>query len=277
MRNVKIVCTLGPATSDRETIRRLADTGMSVARLNASHGTLEAHAELTDHVRVVDAETDEPLAVMLDLRGPEVRTAAPDDPIELQTGTEIQFVEGSTVSTEIVGLNHSIAAVKPGNTVLLDDGRIETTVRSVDGETVVAHVDSGGSIRARASVTTRGVDLELELVDEADEDALRFAAEEGVDLVAASFVRDGDDIYEIADTLDGFGAAETPIVAKIERATALEHIDDIVAAADGVMVARGTSASNARSRTYRSPKNESSVGASRPGFRSSLRRRCSIR
>jgi pyruvate kinase len=239
MRNVKIVCTLGPASDDRVTIRRLADAGMSVARLNASHGTTEKRAELAEHVRAVDSAIEKSLAIMLDLRGPEVRTAETDSPVELTAGSTVQFREGSTVSPGIVGTSHPIAAVEPGDTVLLDDGRIETTVERVEGDTVHARVESGGELGSRAGVTTRGVDLDLDLVGAADRENLRLAAEDDLDLVAASFVRDGDDVYEIADTLEEYGADDTAIVAKIERSAAVENIEGIVAAADGVMVARG--------------------------------------
>ncbi len=239
MRNAKIVATLGPASGDRATVRRLAEAGMSVARLNASHGTHDGRADSIERVRAVDEGTDDSLAIMLDLQGPEVRTAETDAPVEIQPGSELRFVEGTTTTRATIGLNHSIAAVSAGDTVLIDDGRIETTVERVEGDTVVARVDSGGALGSRAGVTTRGVDLGLDLVSEADERSLRLAAERGVDLVAASFVRDGDDVYRIADTLDRFGATGTPVIAKIERAAAVEHIDEIVDAADGVMIARG--------------------------------------
>jgi pyruvate kinase len=238
MRRVKIVCTLGPASDDRATIRRLAEAGMSVARLNASHGTIEQRAELIESVRAVDREIERPLGIMLDLSGPEVRTAETDSPVVLESGDEVRFVEGDTLTPETVGLNHSIAAVAPGDTVLLDDGRIETTAVRPDGDAVVARVDSGGTLGSRAGVTIRGVDLDLNLVDDADARNLELAAERGVDFVAASFVRDADDVYEIADTVETFGAT-LPIVAKIERATAVENIERIIEAADGAMVARG--------------------------------------
>jgi pyruvate kinase len=239
MRNVKIVCTLGPASGDRATIRRLADSGMSVARLNASHGDVETRSELVSRVRAVDSAIEKSLGIMLDLRGPEVRTAETDAPVELVEGSTVRFREGSTVTPETIGTSHSIAAVGPGDTVLLDDGRIETTVERVEGGTVHARVDSGGELGSRAGVTTRGVDLELDLVGEADRENLRLAAENDIDLVAASFVRDSGDVYEIADTLEGYGAEDTAIVAKIERSAAVENIEGIVAAADGVMIARG--------------------------------------
>ncbi|MFC7166728.1 pyruvate kinase [Halospeciosus flavus] len=238
MRNAKIVCTLGPATSSRAAIRELADAGMTVARINASHGDLETRADIIDTVRQVDEATEEPLAVMLDTKGPEVRTAEVDDPIELETGSTVRFVPGDTATPEEVGLSTSIAAVEPGDTVLLDDGRIETTVESVERQTVVAHVDSGGELGSRKGVNVPGVELDLDVVTEKDRRDLELAAEKGVDLVAASFVRTADDVLEVSRTIEEFGA-DIPIISKIERAGAVENLDEIIDASYGVMVARG--------------------------------------
>jgi pyruvate kinase len=238
MRNAKIVCTLGPASDDRETIRALADAGMSVARLNASHGTTADRAAAIERVRSVDAASDDSLAVMVDLQGPEVRTAPLEEPISLDAGATVRFVEGDTATPDEVGLSYSIAAVQPGDTVLLDDGRIETTVRRVDGETVVARVDSGGSLGGRKGVNVPGVELGIDLVTESDRAELDLAAEAEADFVAASFVREADHVYAIADELEARGA-DIPVVAKIERAGAVENLDAIVDAAYGVMVARG--------------------------------------
>jgi pyruvate kinase len=239
MRNAKIVCTLGPASADRDTVRELADAGMAVARLNASHGTTEGRAAAIEHVRDVDAATDDSLGVMVDLQGPEVRTAETDDAVELRAGQEVRFTQGDELSERTVGLSDSIAAVEPGDTVLLDDGRIETTVERIDGDDVIAVVDSGGRLGGRKGVTVRGVDLDLDLISEADRRELRMAADHEADFVAASFVRDGDDVYEIADALEEAGGGGIPVVAKIERAVAVENLEGIIAAADGVMVARG--------------------------------------
>lgn len=239
MRNAKIVCTLGPASGDRGTIRALADAGMSVARLNVSHGTTDERADYVERVRAVDDATHRPLAVMVDLRGPEIRTGTVDEPLELASGDEVRFVEDDDATREHVGLSHSIGAVSPGDDVLLDDGRIETTVERIEDGTVFATVTSGGSLGDRRSVTVVGTDLDLELVDEVDRRELEFAAERAVDFVAASFVSDADDVYQVADVLDEYGGGAIPVVAKVERAAAVENLDEIVAAADGVMVARG--------------------------------------
>ena len=239
MRNAKIVCTLGPASSDRATIRGLADAGMAVARLNASHGTTDERATRIERVQSVADERDDPLATMVDLRGPEIRTADIDDPIEIESGSQLRFVEGTTVTPETVGLNHSIAAVAVGDTVLVDDGRIEATVTDIDGDTVVATVDSGGRLGANKSVIAPGVDFGLDIVREADRREIELAAEREVDFVAASFVRDAEDVYTVADALEDAGGGDIAIVAKIERAVTVENMEAVVDAADGVMVARG--------------------------------------
>jgi pyruvate kinase len=238
IRNAKIVCTLGPASDDVETIEGLVDAGMSVARLNASHGSTEHRAELIDRLRQVDATSGETLAVMHDLQGPEVRTAPLEEPIELVDGSTVRFVEGDTVTPEEIGLSTSIAAVSPGDRVLLDDGRIEATVTDVEGETVHARVDSGGMLGGRKGVNVPRVDLGLETITEADRRELELAAEKGVDFVAASFVRSGEDVYGVSQTLEELGAS-IPVIAKIERADAVENLDEIIDEAYGVMVARG--------------------------------------
>ncbi len=239
MRNAKIVCTLGPASDDRDTIRALADAGMSVARLNASHGTTAHRENVIDRVRAVDEGIDDPLAVMVDLKGPEVRTAEIDEAIRLAKGSEVTFVADDDATPDRVGLTHSIDAARPGDTVLLDDGRIECRVERVSAEGVIVTVLTGGKLGSRKGVNLPGVAIDVDLITSADEDELRLAARADADFVAASFVRDGEDVYRIADRLEEYGGDDIPVIAKIERAGAVENLDGIVAAADGVMVARG--------------------------------------
>ncbi|MFB6080177.1 MAG: pyruvate kinase [Haloferacaceae archaeon] len=238
MRNAKIVCTLGPASSDRSTIRDLAEAGMSVARLNASHGTPEERAGIIDRTRAVDDATADPLAVMLDMQGPEIRTGPTDEPVTLAEGSVVRFVEGETVTSEEVGLSYPIDEADPGDRVLLDDGRIETVVERVEDGVVHARVESGGDLTSHQGVNLPGVDLDVDVVTEADRRDLELAVEKGVDFVAASFVRDAGDIYEVSDALDELGG-DVPVIAKIERAGALDNLEDIAEASYGVMVARG--------------------------------------
>jgi len=238
MRNAKIVCTIGPASDSRETLRALADAGMSVARMNASHGSPDHRRTVIDRIRDVDAASDRTVAAMHDLPGPEVRTAPLEEPIHLQSGSTVRFVEGTDATPEEVGISHGIGAVEHGDRVLLDDGRIETTVESVDGGVVTVTVENGGRLGGRKGVNVPGVELGLPTVTEKDRRELEVAADKGADLVAASFVRDGEFVHEISRALNELGA-DIPIVAKIERDVAVENIDSIIDAAYGVMVARG--------------------------------------
>ncbi|MFC7250444.1 pyruvate kinase [Halomicroarcula sp. GCM10025324] len=238
MRNAKIVCTLGPASESIEQIASLAEAGMSVARLNASHGSPEHRREMIDRIREVDEIVDQPVAAMLDMPGPEVRTAPIDEPIQLEEGATVQFVVGDDATPEEVGLSKSITAVQPGDRVLLDDGRIETTVESVEDGVVHARVENGGELGSRKGVNVPGVELDLPTITENDEQELDVAAEKEPDFVAASFVRDGEAIYEINQALEDRGV-DIPVIAKIERSGAVENLDSIIEAAYGVMVARG--------------------------------------
>ena len=239
MRNAKIVCTLGPASDDQDMIHALARAGMSVARLNASHGNTDHREEVIERVRAVDDMIADPLAVMVDLKGPEIRTAVVEDPLTLQQDSTVVFHAGEEATPERIGLTHTIAAAGPGDTVLLDDGRIECRVEAVDGDEVSATVLTGGQLGSRMGVNLPGVDVDVDLITPADEDELELAARTEADFVAASFVRDGDDVYRIADRLEEYGGEDIPVIAKIERAGAVENLDGIIAAADGVMVARG--------------------------------------
>jgi pyruvate kinase len=211
---------------------------MSVARFNASHGSPDHRRDLIDRVRAIDEATQTPIGTILDLPGPEIRTVEMEGSVHLSADTAVTYVAGGETTGEQIGLSTSITAVAPGDHVLLDDGRIETTVTDVDGETVHARVDSGGELDGRTGVNVPGVDLGLPAVTETDRHELDVAAEKEVDFVAASFVSEAADIYEIGSELDDRGA-EIPIIAKIERAEAVENLDELIEAADGIMVARG--------------------------------------
>jgi pyruvate kinase len=238
MRNAKIVCTLGPASDEVADIEALADAGMNVARLNASHGTREHRATLVDRVRQVDATRPDTVAVMLDLPGPEIRTAPLDSPIHLPDESEVELYEGGTATPKRVGLSVPLTGVTAGDTVLIDDGRIELSITETNGRVVTARVVSGGDLGGRKGVNVPRVDLGLGVITENDRKELELAVEQEVDFVAASFVRDGDDVYEVSQTLEELGA-DIPIIAKIERADAVENLDSIIQEAYGVMVARG--------------------------------------
>jgi pyruvate kinase len=238
MRNAKIVCTLGPASDSRGAIRDLANAGMSVARLNASHGTREHRATLLDRIRAVDRATDAPLASMVDLAGPEIRTVPSEESVEIADGSEVRFVEGAETTPETIGVSHSLTAASAGDRVLLDDGRIETEVVRVEDGGVVARVESGGDLGGRKGVIVPGVDLDLEFPTPDDLKEIEMAVDGDADFVAASFVRDARDVFAVGEAIERHGG-DVPIVAKIEREVAVENLEAIIDAAYGVMVARG--------------------------------------
>lgn len=238
MRKAKIVCTLGPASEGESEIRALADAGMAVARLNASHATPEEAETLAERVRRVDATTDRPVATLLDLQGPEVRTLPGDDPFELTVGDRYRLVPDADSHADIVGVTHSLLQVDTGDLVLLDDGRIETRVETVDDDTVTVHVDSGGTLDDAAGINVPGVDLGLPSVTPTDETYLDVVPDAPIDFVAASFVRSAADVLTVSEHLETRGVSK-PVVAKIERSDAVNNLDPIIDAAYGVMVARG--------------------------------------
>jgi pyruvate kinase len=241
MRSTTLICTLGPASNTEEDIRALTDAGMAVARINTSHGTPDEQAALIDRVRTVDAMLDRPIAVLLDLQGPEVRTASLDEPITLDKGTTVQLQMGETATTDTIGLSTAITDANPGDEIFFDDGRIEAVVEGIeDGEakTVTARITSGGDLGGRKSVVAPSLTFAVDVVTDTDREAIDIAVEHEVDFVAASFVRNADDVMAVAAEIESRGA-DIPLIAKIERAGAVEALDEIVNVSYGVMVARG--------------------------------------
>jgi len=211
---------------------------MSVARLNASHGSPEDRRKRIERLRDVVTPADQPVASLYDLSGPKVRTAQMEGTVQLEAGSTVQYATDTVTTAERIGLSHDISAVTPGDRVLLDDGRIETTVTAVADAVVTARVENSDVLRGRKGVVVPGVELGLPTVTDRDRRDLRVAVEEDVDFVGASFVRDGDSVREVDRALSDLGAS-IPVVAKIEREAAVRNLDGIVDAADGVMVARG--------------------------------------
>lgn len=241
-RRTKIVATIGPATRSRENLRRAIQSGMNVARLNFSHGTHEDHLQVIKDLRELSAEMHAPLTILQDLQGPKIRVG------RFETGS-IELVEGErvTLTTEKVqgkaGLIPSDfpdlpKASKPGGRIMLDDGLMELRIDSVDGPRVEATVIFGGTLKDRKGMNIPGGELAVECMTEKDLADLDFGLANGVDYVALSFVRRGDDIRQLQDIIKK-KAPGTRIVAKIEMLEALENLEDIVRLSDAVMVARG--------------------------------------
>ena len=243
MRHTKIVATLGPASNSPAVLDALIAAGVDVFRLNFSHGTHDSHATAFRAVREAAARARRHVAILQDLSGPKIRTGrlAGGQAIELREGDELRIAAGEDegrngrVFTPYADL---ITSAEPGARLLLDDGKIELRVVSRQHDELVTTVVNGGSLGEHKGINAPGVKLPASAVTAKDADDLRFGLRLGVDLVALSFVQRPDDV-ETARSIARAAKSDVPIIAKIERPQALEHLDAILAASDGVMVARG--------------------------------------
>lgn len=243
MRRTKIVCTLGPASAAEETIEKMLLAGMNVARLNFSHGTYEDHAETIRRFRAVRDKLKLPAAVLLDTKGPEIRIGTvTNGPVELEKGAAF------TLTTRAVeGTNHIVSVsyadlprqLNKGNRVLIDDGKIVLSVNECTETDILCTVVSGGFINSRKGVNVPYIHLDMPYMSEKDEADLKFGIEQDVDFVAASFVRCREDVITLRKFLDYHGGHSIKIIAKIENSEGVDNFDSILAAADGIMVARG--------------------------------------
>jgi pyruvate kinase len=238
----KIVATIGPASESLDMLTRLIRAGLDVARLNFSHGSPEKHAEVIQRIRDAARETGRRVAIMADLPGPKLRLGKIDpEPIQLLPGAHFTLA-----SEDIVGNAQRTSTtfqqlpqvVKPGNRIFLNDGVVQLVVDRVAGNDVECKVIVGGELRSRKGLNLPGVDLGISAFTENDRACLEFALKEGVDAVSQSFVERAADIEAVRNAAAKMGR-QPFVIAKIERADALAHFDEILAAADGIMVARG--------------------------------------
>ena len=242
MRRAKIVSTLGPAVSSPEMIRELVDAGMDVARINRSHGSHEEHAQQIRWVRESAEATGRAVAVLVDLQGPKIRTARfSGGPITLAVGDPftitIDEVDGTQerVGTTFKGLPGD---VRPGDLLLIDDGKITLRALEVTPTDVRTEVVEGGVVSNNKGINLPGVAVSVPALSEKDEEDLRWALREGADWIALSFVRDAKDIERCHEIMDEEGIRR-PVIAKVEKPQAVANLGEIVAAFDGIMVARG--------------------------------------
>ncbi len=245
MRRAKIVATLGPASAEPEVLERLIAHGLDVARLNFSHGRHEEHARMLDRIRAASRHLGKAVAVLQDLQGPKIRTGplrAGKAGVEVESGGEITI----TTEGEVVGDEHLVSTTYPhlaedvraGDRLLVDDGLLEFRVLDTDGTRVRAEVVEGGHLGEHKGINLPGVALRAEALSEKDREDIAFGLSHGVDYVGLSFVRTPEDVGLCRAEMERAGRV-VPIVAKIEKPEALENLDAIIAAADGVMVARG--------------------------------------
>jgi pyruvate kinase len=242
LRKTKVIATIGPACDDERTIAAMIEAGMNVARLNLSHGTLDEHRERIRRLRHASEALSANVAVMLDTKGIEIRTGAVrNGSIELVEGTPFTlYVKDEPGDADGVAISYKRLPreVRLGSSVLMDDGRIELRVVSLDDESIQCRVVRGGELGNRVGVNVPDVTLSVGVMDEENRRDLRFAAENDVDYVAASFVSRGEDVAEMRVFLESLGS-DLPIIAKIENREGVANLEEIVAMADGTMVARG--------------------------------------
>ncbi len=241
-RRAKIVCTLGPATSSSERLSELIAAGMDVARFNLSHGSHELHKEVYDRVRAAAAEQGRAVGLLADLQGPKIRVGRfAEGPVRLGFGdvftitTENVPGDREQVSTTYAGLPGDVS---PGDTILVDDGRVVLEAISVEGPRVTTKVVVGGMISDNKGLNLPGVAVSAPALTEKDEEDLRWALRTGFDMIALSFVRSPEDADVVRRIMDE-EAVRLPLLAKIEKPQAVERLEEIVDAFDGIMVARG--------------------------------------
>lgn len=244
MKKTKVVCTMGPNTNDRELMKKLMLNGMDVARFNFSHGDHEEQKSRMDLLKQLREELHTNTAILLDTKGPEIRTG------RLKDGKKVILENGAsfTLTTEeIVGDEKKVSItyaglpedVDRGSTILIDDGLIGLQVVSKTDKEIRCEVVNGGELGEKKGVNVPNVAVRLPAITEKDKDDIRFGVEQGIDFIAASFVRNAECVLEIKAFLKELGAPYTPIIAKIENAEGIRNIDEIIRAADGIMVARG--------------------------------------
>jgi pyruvate kinase len=244
MRHTKIVATIGPASSSDASIRDLVAAGVDIFRLNFSHGTHAGHAETIQRIRVCASKAGREIAILQDLSGPKIRTGKLKDghPLSLASGDELRIALGDFVGEKgrvSTTYGDLLAVVRPGDSLLLDDGHIQVRVDENDGRELRTTVVDGGALGEHKGINAPGVALPSSGLTSKDVEDLRFGIGAGVDMVAMSFVQSAADVRQLKDALRQAGAPHIPVIAKIERPEAVARLDEILEECDAVMVARG--------------------------------------
>ncbi|OME90843.1 MULTISPECIES: pyruvate kinase [Paenibacillus] len=243
MRKTKIVCTIGPSSESLENTKKLIMAGMNVARLNFSHGDFEEHGNRIKNIRQACEELNKTVAILLDTKGPEIRTGKLElEPIEL-----VQDEYITLTTEEILGDKNRLSItykelpqdVQVGSTILIDDGLIGLTVVEIQGSEIRCRIVNGGTIKSKKGVNVPGVAISLPGITEKDANDIVFGIEQGIDFVAASFVRKASDVLEIRELLKKHNGEHIQIISKIENQQGVDNLDEILEVSDGLMVARG--------------------------------------
>ena len=244
MKRTKIICTLGPASSKKNILRAMMRAGMDIARFNFSHGSHEEHRERVDMVKNLREELNLPVAMLLDTKGPEIRTKLLKDhkKVTLETGSQFILTTGDEPGDETkvaITYENLYKDVKKGGKILIDDGLIELEIENIKNQDIVCRVLNGGELGERKGINVPYVKVKLPGITEQDRADILFGIQQEFDYIAASFVRDAKAIKEIRQLLNENGGQDIGIIAKIENAEGVENIDEIIKVADGIMVARG--------------------------------------
>lgn len=243
MRKTKIICTMGPATEDDNILRELMLAGMDVARINFSHGTHEAAKITMDRIKRIREELDLPVAILLDTKGPEIRIKDfKDGSVTLKTGNRFTLRTGDCEGDETqVSITYKELPrdIKPGATLLIDDGLIELEALTVNSDKIVCEIKNGGVVSNKKGVNVPNISLSMPYMSAKDKSDILFGIENDVDFIAASFARSAEDIMEVRSLLEKNNGGKIQVIAKIENAEGVENIDEILRVSNGIMIARG--------------------------------------
>lgn len=243
MRKTKIICTLGPASTDEATIEAMLKNGMNVARLNFSHGSHENHKKTIEMFRKVRDKLGLPAAVMLDTKGPEIRIRDIENgETELITGERVTLTTRDVLGTsELISVTYEDlpSQLERGNRILVDDGKIMLTVLECSDTNILCSIDDGGILRSKKGINVPYIHLNMPYISKRDESDIRFGIENDVDFIAASFVRCKEDVIELRNFVNYYGGHDIKIISKIENNEGVENFDEILKYSDGIMVARG--------------------------------------
>ncbi|WP_248924864.1 pyruvate kinase [Paenibacillus hamazuiensis] len=243
MRKTSIVCTLGPAIRSESVLDQVIRAGMNIARVNFAHGEMADHLAAIETVRQAARKVNAPVGILLDIKGPEIRLGKlKADSFELADGQSFVLTAEQIIGdSQRASVTHPNlpAEVAPGSVVLIDDGMLELIVEKVEGQDVVCRVVHGGKLKPRKGINLPGVRTSLPGVTEKDREHILFGIQHNVDYIAMSFVRKAEDVEEVRAMLMRHNAERIQIIAKIENAEGIDNLDAIIAAADGIMVARG--------------------------------------
>lgn len=242
-KKTKIVCTIGPASESIDTLKELIKSGLNVCRLNFSHGNYEEHGKRIDNIKAARNEMKLPIAILLDTKGPEIRTGKFSYPeVNLVEGQNFIITMEDVLGDETkctVSYKELVNDVKPGNQILIDDGLVGLAVKEIKGQEILCIVQNAGTIKDNKGVNVPNVKINLPAITPKDKKDIEFGIEQGIDFIAASFVRKASDVLAIREILEEHNATNIQIISKIENQEGVDNIDEILEVSDGLMVARG--------------------------------------